>query len=210
MKMKISKMLLTAGICIIGFSSVFAQDRRAGIKGGLNVSNLYVDNTSDENARLGFQAGVYGEVVSLDAFALQLELNYSTKGSKYVKDGFINQTTQFNLNYLDLPVLAVFKLGKSVDLHAGTYFAYLLSSNVTTEGTFGSGSNTLDNDNFNALDYGLSAGIGFNFGPAQIGARYNYGLNKIAKSDAANNAIGNSKNSFGQVYIAFNLLPVSE
>ena len=204
--MKINKMLLTAGICMIGFSSLFAQDRKFGIKGGLNVSNLYVDNTSSENARLGFHAGMYGELVSLEAFALQAELNYSTKGSKYVRDGFGSQTVQFNLNYLDIPVLAVFKLGESVDIHAGVYGAYLLGSNIKTEGTFSNGTDQLDNDNFNAFDYGLAAGIGFNFGPAQIGARYNYGLNKIAKSNAAENAIGDSKNSFGQVYIAFNFL----
>ena len=99
MKMKISKVLLVAGLMVVGYSATYAQDRRAGIKGGLNVSNLYVNNTSSENARLGFQAGVYGELVSTDAFALQAELNYSTKGAKYVKDGFVNQTTQFNLNY---------------------------------------------------------------------------------------------------------------
>ena len=39
----------------------------------------------------------------------------------------------------------------------------------------------LDRDNFDNWDYGLVGGVGFNFGDIQLGARYNYGLNEIAR-----------------------------
>ena len=44
-----------------------------------------------------------------------------------------------------------------------------------------------------------------NFGAAQVGARYNYGLAKIADSDAAELVLGDSKNSVAQLYISLNL-----
>lgn len=206
MKMKLKHILLVAGIFTVASTvTSFAQERRAGIKGGLNVSNMYVDDVDDENARYGFNVGLFGEIISTEAFGLQAELLYSTKGSKFVTDGFVDQETKFNLNYLDLPVLAVFKLGESVDIHLGAYGSYLLGANITTEGDLGNGSDDLDKDNFRSFDYGLVGGIGFNFGPAQVGARYNYGLAKIADSDAAETLIGDSKNSFAQLYLAFNL-----
>jgi hypothetical protein len=44
-----------------------------------------------------------------------------------------------------------------------------------------------------------------NFGNFQIGARYNYGLTKLADSDAAELLLGDSKNSVAQLYLALNL-----
>jgi len=180
----------------------------AGIKGGLNVSNLYIDDVNDENARLGFNVGFYGQILSTESFAIQPELLFSTKGSKAQYDnGFIDQTVQYNLNYIDLPVLAVFKIGETLELHAGGYASYLLNANISYEGDLATGTDEVDKDNLKSYDYGLAGGLGFNFGNVQVGARYNYGLVKLADSDAAEALIGDSKNSYGQLYVAFNLRP---
>ena len=112
---------------------------------------------------------------------------------------------QYNLNYLDLPVLAVFKLGKSLELHAGAYGSFLLDANISYDGDLANGTDEVDKDNFKSYDYGLTGGLAANFGSVQVGARYNYGLVKIADSNAAESLLGDSKNSFGQLYIAFNL-----
>lgn len=184
-----------------------AQDRRMGIKGGLNLSNLYVDDVDDENARVGFHVGVYGQIVSTETFAIQPELLYTTKGSESEWNGLIDQTVKFNLNYLELPVLAVFKLGESAEIHIGPYFSYLLGANIDTEGDLGGTNEELDRDNFKPFDFGLSGGFGLNFGAVQIGARYNYGLSEIADSDAADLLLGDAKNSCAQVYVALNLNP---
>src|SRR5690349_4370790 len=112
---------------------------RAGIKGGLNVSNLYLDDIDDENARYGFNIGVYGQVFSTETFAIQPELMYSTRGARAEYGGLIDQTVKFNLNYLDLPVLAVFKLGDAAEIHVGPYASYLLNSNVSYSGDLGNG-----------------------------------------------------------------------
>lgn len=188
-------------------TSSIAQDRRMGVKGGLNLSNLYIDDVNDENARVGFHLGVYGQIFSTEAFAIQPELLYTTKGSKTEWDGLIDQTVKFNLNYLELPVLAVFKLGNAAEIHIGPYVAYLLGANIDTDGDLGGSNQELERDNFNAFDFGLTGGVGLNFGAIQIGARYNYGLSEIADSNAAELIVGDAKNSCAQLYVALNLNP---
>jgi hypothetical protein len=180
---------------------------RAGIKGGLNWSNLIVDDVNDRNARLGFHAGVYGQLFSSRAFTLQPEVNFSTKGNKIERNnGIIDQETKFNLSYIDIPVLAVFKLGKAAEIHAGAYWAYLVGANIDQDGDLDNDFTKIDRDNFDKWDYGLVGGLGFNLGKgAQLGARYNYGLNEIAHSTGAKRLLGNTKNSVAQVYLAFNL-----
>jgi Outer membrane protein beta-barrel domain len=177
---------------------------RAGIKGGLNASNLYIDNVNDQNARLGFNVGVFGQILSSDAFALQLELLYSTKGSKAQYGGTVNQEIKYNLNYLDLPVLAVFKIGEIVEIHAGGYASYLLNADISYSGIV-NGTDKINSDNLKSFDYGLSGGLGVNFGSVQVGARYNYGLVEIADSNLAKTILGSAKNSCAQVFVAFNL-----
>lgn len=204
-----SKLFITLFL-VVAITSVsqlaFAQDNglRVGIKGGLNVTNLYVNDVDDENPRYGFHVGVYTQLFESDVFAIQPEILYSTKGTRIEDNSALyDATLDFNLNYIDIPVLAVFKLGDAAEIHVGPYFGYLLNANVDVDGDV-DGSDDIDRDNFKSWDYGLSAGIGFNVGPVQLGARYNYGLQKIADSNLADDILGDSKNSNAQVFISFN------
>ncbi|MEI9917779.1 MAG: porin family protein [Bacteroidota bacterium] len=177
---------------------------RFGIKGGLNVSNLYVKDVDDNNARYGFNGGFYGQIVSTEGFAIQPELLWSTKGSETTYGGIVNSKVRYNLNYIDLPVLAVFKLGPSAEIHLGPYFSYLVNANIKYSGNVGNGTDEINRDNLKSYDWGWSGGLGLNFGAIQIGARYNYGMVKIADSNSAQAVLGNSKNSVAQLYIALN------
>lgn len=179
---------------------------RAGIKGGLNVSNIYVDDVDDENVRYGFNVGLYAQLFSSEVFAIQPEILYSTKGTRTTYDNVLmgQGDAKLNLNYLEVPVLAVLKLGTAAELHFGPYWGYLLSVNSDIDGdtdTF----DELDRDNFRDWDYGLSGGVGFNFGSTQIGVRYSQGLRKLANSDGADAVLGDAKNSCAQLYIAFSM-----
>jgi hypothetical protein len=205
--MKISKtaaaILFLFG-CIFISSSVRAQDRRMGIKGGLNVTNLYIDNVNDENARFGFNLGLYGQILSNEVFAIQPELLFSTKGARWDYTGAYNQRVTLNTNYLDLPVLAVIKLGKTAEIHVGPYAGYLLSATIKYEGDIVNGTDNINREDLNTVDFGLAGGFGLNFGAIQVGARYNYGLAEVAKSNSAKSLLGNSKNSNAQLHVAFN------
>jgi hypothetical protein len=197
--------LVVAAFMLVANLQSNAQTKRAGIKGGLNISNLFIDNVTDENARLGFHVGVYGQLFSSETFAIQPELLFSTKGSKnQYTSGSLNQEVKYNLNYIDLPILAVFKLGESVEIHAGGYASYLVNANISYSGDLANGVDEVDKDNLSSYDYGLAGGLGFNLNNVQIGFRYNYGLVKIADSDVARAAIGDAKNSVAQIFLSIN------
>ena len=208
-------LLLCIGL-ISGMAAAQAQAQqtpRLGLKGGLNLSNLYVDDADDENARVGWHAGVYTQLFSTETFAIQPELNFSTKGTGITYGSVgpggatFDHDQKFNLSYIDVPVLAVFKLGTAAEIHVGPYWSYLVHAEIrNNEGDPNNEFDTIDRKNFDDWDYGLAGGIGFNLGEsAQLGARYNYGLNEIANSAGARRVFGNSKNQVAQLYVSFNL-----
>lgn len=205
----LSLVICAVAISMLSFSEAQAQYARAGIKAGLNLSNLYVDQADDDEARIGWHAGVYGQLFASEAFAIQPEVNFSTKGTGVTRidANSARYESKFNLSYIDIPVLAVFKLGTVAEIHAGAYWAYLLGAEIKNNDRNPDNEfTTVDRDNFDDWDYGLVGGIGFNLGEsAQLGLRYNYGLNEIAESRGARRLFGNSKNQVAQLYLAFNL-----
>jgi hypothetical protein len=103
-------------------------------------------------------------------------------------------------------VLGVFHIGKNFNIHAGPYVAFLASSNIkdmNDDGTI-EGVKDIDVDNFNRFDYGLSGGIGVDINGFIAGARYNYGLAEVGKSDNLTGQLtSDSKNSAATIYIGF-------
>lgn len=186
-----------------------AQGPHIGVKAGLNMSNLYSTEVDDKNARLGFNAGLLGRTNLEGPVGLQVELLYSTKGNNTQYSGLfglVDQEVQFDLNYLELPLLACFRFAdNALELQVGGYGAYLLSSDVSTSGDLGSGTETVDLDDLESIDAGLAGGLAFNAGPAQLGARYSLGLLQVAGSDGAEMLLGDAKNSCLQVYVAFGM-----
>ncbi|HEY0976273.1 MAG TPA: porin family protein [Flavobacteriales bacterium] len=201
------KNILLAAFMLTTLSVVNAQGPSFGLKGGLNFSSLDVES-DDQKGRLGFNAGIFGRTDAEQPLGLQVELLYSTKGSsaEYTTFfGLVDQTVDFKLNYLELPVMLAFRPVEILDIHVGGYAGYLLSAQVETSGDLGSGSEDLDADHFQRIDAGLVVGAGLNLGPAQIGARYLYGLTELADSEEARAVLGNAKNACVQAYVAFGL-----
>ncbi len=198
--------LLAAGAQLFTTTDLVAQNRvRAGLKGGLNASSLFYDSqgVSNKKERIGFHGGVYAQVPAGNFFAVQPELLYTTKGSsaEYNVLG-INGRGTFRLNYVELPVLATFKLGQAVELQAGPYVSYLLQSDLNSNGDL-TGTTNFNRANFNKVDYGVAGGLNLFFGKALIGARYEQGLQRIANSGAARTLLGNARNGVGMISVGF-------
>ncbi|MFY0598889.1 MAG: PorT family protein [Cyclobacteriaceae bacterium] len=193
--------LLLAIILLSG--SLSAQQFRSGVKGGFNYSSLYVDDVEDRKIRPGFHAGFFVQSELVEAVGIQTELLFTTAGNRTTYDvGPFDGTVDFNLNYVQLPVMLNLKVVDILEFHGGLYAAYLVGANTSTEGDFGSGFEELDRDNFKDLDFGFAAGLGVNFGNLQAGLRYNLGLTEIADSDSSRDLLGDSKNVVGQIYVA--------
>jgi hypothetical protein len=178
-----------------------------GIKGGLNLSNLYTDQADNNNLKTGLNLGFYAKIPLTKGFSIQPELIYSGKGAKLTYNNFIlgKGEYRFNLNYVEVPVLAVINLASNLNIQAGGYVSYLASANIKDLKNDGTIKNITDlkADNFNRFDYGLVGGIGVDVMNFTIGARYNYGLQELGSSGIAGQLTKNSKNSVIALYIGF-------
>jgi hypothetical protein len=197
---------IIAAVALMAATTVAtAQGPAFGVKAGLNYSTLAVNEADDENARLGFNGGVFARTAPEAPFGLQVELLYSTKGTHTTYSavfGLIDQEVDFNLNYLELPVLASLRVADVIDIHLGGYAGYLLSAKVSTSGDLGSGSEELDRDNFTSMDYGLAVGAGLNIGESlQVGVRYTHGLAQVADGDASELVLDDATNRCLQLYL---------
>lgn len=221
MKLKLCA-LMNIGLVVIlilaSVASTFAQQQHSstvhsltptiGVKGGINFTNLYVDDVKDENMKVGFNLGLFAKLPITQGVSIQPEILYSVKGSKLTYDlGILGSNEyRFNLNYVEVPVLAVINLAKNFNLQAGGYAAYLAQANIKRVNNDDPNDQIADlnEDNFNRFDYGLVGGLGIDVKSVTIGARYNYGLREVGKSDNfGSQALKNSKNSAISLYIGF-------
>jgi Outer membrane protein beta-barrel domain len=193
-------------------STIDNSSLKFGFKGGVNFSNLYTDNVEDNNVLTGFNAGIFAKLALTESLAIQPELLYTTKGSelKY-NNAFVNGTSTFRLNYLEVPVLLVVNLTNNFNLHAGPYFSYLLDGKATNnaKGTLFDIENNLKNEDYNKFDTGLSVGVGFDTDNLGFGVRYNYGLQKVGKERSflgTNYTFPDGKNSVINLYLSYSIL----
>lgn len=164
-----------------------------GIKGGLSIStvNLVDAPETETKAMMGYQLGMFYNHKITDTFSIQPELYYTMKGSKGTNT-YNDIEGKWRLGYLELPVLAKFKLvrgGSAVPtLLIGPYAAINLSARSVVEG-YGGDDQDLDmKDEVKNLDFGLVLGLGLEIktlkGKLLLEARCNYGLTNFADAEA--------------------------
>lgn len=176
-----------------------------GIKGGLNLTNLYVDNVQDEHVKLAGHVGFFAKLPLGRGVSLMPELLYTSKGAKVTYDNLVQGDGEYryNFNYVELPLSLVFNIVKNFNIHAGGYAAYLTSANIKNlnEGSI-TGFSDLGADNFHRFDYGLVGGLAVDIERVSIGARYNYGMADIGKAGSFPGSMTqNAKNSGISFYI---------
>lgn len=206
-------LILTGMICLsfISFTKAQTLSPSVGIKGGVNFTNLYTEDVDDNNILTSFNAGLFVNLPVSSGVSIQPELNFSRKGSELVYDNaFASGTTRVKLNYLEIPVLLKLNLTPNLNVHFGPYVAYLIDGKATNESNDGSFNfeENINKDDLNEWDYGLSGGVGLDFGSTSLGVRYNYGLQTIGKErDFGGNTytFPDSKNSALSMYIGFKL-----
>lgn len=159
-------------------------DSKFGIKGGVNYSGLYTEESEDTRMLAGFNIGLYGKIPVTNNFAVQPELYYTTKGAEVTyNNDFVDGTARFRLNYLELPLLFVINLTENFNVHFGPYAAYMISGKATNESNVSlfDFEDNIDVEDYNRFDAGLAAGAAIDMGGLSLGARYNYGLTKVGK-----------------------------
>ncbi len=177
-----------------------------GVKGGANWSNLWVKEVNDNNARFGFHVGLFARFAEPGALGFQIEALYDQKGNTVKKTyGTIDQEITYKFDYATVPMLVLIPLGEVMEIQGGAYLGYMVLSEVSSDGDQGFDSSDPSDGKFNGFDYGLVGGLGLNLGKAQVGVRYEHGLNEVASNTSAKDVLGSSKNSTLQAYLALGL-----
>jgi hypothetical protein len=187
MKKSISIIAVTILLSCIVSNSVKSQNTNPtqfGIKGGVNFSNLYTNDSGKDKTLAGFNVGIFSKLPISGFFAFQPELLFATKGAEVTYNNtFVNGIARFRLNYIEIPFLFVVNVTDNFSLHAGPYAAYLVSGDVKNESGVDQ-FNFEDNINvedYNRFDAGVAAGTNLDFKSVSFGARFTYGLTKVGK-----------------------------
>ncbi|WP_333601240.1 porin family protein [Flavobacterium sp.] len=152
------------------------SDLSLGIKGGVNLSNVY--DSEGENfvadSKFGFVAGGFITIPIGKFFGIQPELLFSQKGFKST-GVFLGSTYEMTrtTDYIDVPLLVSFKPVESVSLLFGPQFSYLLKQKDDFKG--GTISSTQEdefsNDNIRKNTFCLTGGADFNMDHLVLGLR---------------------------------------
>ncbi len=161
---------------------------------GYNLSNVAVDPyTSNYSFRGGFNLGVSGEYYFSEMWGIAAKLLYDEKGWN---NGFIimpdqsQHTTDYQLSYITLPVMASLHFGKTKNWYAraGFYLGFLLDAKETS-------ANTNLKPLFSGVDVGGVAALGVRFPLTSkvkffVEGEVQPGLKAIFKGYSANEVYG--------------------
>jgi hypothetical protein len=149
-------------------------DAYLGLKVGLNVASLNVENGVDYNSIVSAHAGGLAHIHVAPHFAIQPELFLSGQGGERSND-------KVKLIYLNLPVLFQYMVGDGFRLHTGPQLGILLSGKEKI------GNVEYDiKDVLNTAEFGWEFGAGYQFPGSGLGldARYTVGLTDITEGSS--------------------------
>lgn len=211
--MKNSKISLALVFFFAVIQITTAQEKseyKLGFKGGVNFTNVGTTTGVTNKSLTGVHFGLFAKLPITNSFAVQPELYFTTKGGELTyQNVVVNGTAKFNLNYIELPVLAVFKIFPGFNFQVGPYASYLVSSKVknVNEVSFNFEDNIQSGD-FNKFDTGVMAGFGIDVKSVEIGVRYNFGLLKVGKDKTylgTNYIFPDGKNSAINAYVSYSI-----
>jgi outer membrane protein OmpA-like peptidoglycan-associated protein len=188
----------------------FAQN---GVSGGLIAGANFSKIHAKENlptgyafrSKVGFVGGAYLNFPVSSAVSIQPELLYSQMGSKLKIDTFSSGsslTYTQKLNYLSIPVLINFNVGKSFALFFGPQVDFLMAAKTKDNS---SNSTSVDNkSSFQKTDFAGTAGFTlFPMSAISITGRYIHGFKDINANKSA--SLGSMYNRGWQATVNFRL-----
>ncbi|MES2627904.1 MAG: porin family protein [Bacteroidota bacterium] len=175
------KLILLLTIALFGSVQAYSQGLDLGFKVGYNYTNFDIDNVSAKS-RSGLMAGAFVKVKLSETFGIQPEvLLMQRAGQLGYNDPTVTGTGAFTFNYIDVPVMLVFKPIPILNIHFGPYASYLASVSVDNKGV-GYDFSEVRKSQFNDWDFGAAAGVGVDVLFLTAGVRYNQGLTKVGNA----------------------------
>ena len=140
-------------------------------KVGFNLSEI---SAKDSKSKAGLVAGLEGQYQINNWFALSAGLLYTQEGTK-IKDSEL----KFNLEYLNIPVMAKFYVAKGLSLNAGLQLGFMTKGKLK-----GNGYNDDIKSICNKADFSIPLSIAYEFtNGLSFEARYTGGLTNVIKEE---------------------------
>lgn len=162
-----------------------------GVKGGVNFATVTGDDFDSPDMRTSFHVGAVAEFPMADIFSIQVEGVYSSKGFKSNIDGGIvggDGDIEYQLDYIDVPVLAKVYVTKGLSFEVGPQFSFLVNEEIDSDPTDDPGD--LETNEAKDFDFGIAGGLTFqtDMGLFATG-RYVYGMTEIIEDSDAHNSV---------------------
>jgi hypothetical protein len=167
--MKSKKILLV--LLLFAATTSFAQTR-FGIVAGLNLANITGSDAGDNNAmKMGVHGGIVVDLGVTDNFIIEPGVLFSMKGTQDADESDFKT----NLNYIDIPILAKYKLESGLNFFLGPYIGILMSATA--------GPDDDDIKEFlETTDIGLKLGLGYELESGLgFAAHYSMGFTTVSK-----------------------------
>lgn len=176
--------LLSVGALLLGTVTVSnAQDKSSnkqsmtpsfGIKGGVNLATVTGSDFDSPDSRTSFHVGLVGEMPIADILSIQAEVLYSGQGFDFrpIPGG---DKAEFQLDYINVPVLAKVYVFKGLSLEVGPQFGFLVNEKIKFES-----GDDIDLDDAKKFDFGVAGGLTFQTDMGLFASgRYVYGVSNI-------------------------------
>ncbi|MEM1135454.1 MAG: outer membrane beta-barrel protein [Bacteroidota bacterium] len=147
--------LISFLLCYCSFTSaLYAQEFKGVLIAGASAAQIDGDDLGGFD-KAGFQLGAGVSFPLSEKFLIQPEMMFSQKGSKAREnEPFFN----WQLNYIDIPLILNYVFSKSIDFQVGLGANYLLSAR------FDDGSGFIDqSEAFKTIDFAGNIGIEYHF-----------------------------------------------
>ncbi len=202
-------LFLATLVTLISATTIYAQSddstTQFGVKGGVNLSNITGDDSGNFDSRTSFHLGLFMEIPISERFSFQPEVLYSGQGFTLLKDNPIGSDIEYQLDYVQIPLMAKIYVIKGLYAEAGPQFGFKVKETIDTKEGSNSGTEVNPDDSkLKGFDTNLALGTGYKFDNGLLlSARYTFGLTNIFKDDAP--LIGNAdvKNSVWQFGVGF-------
>lgn len=190
--------LILGGLACLAFAQPkVPREFQFGTIGGANMSSYTLNPSVTQDKSLGYTAGLGVRYIEEKYFGLQCELLLTRRGMKDRYDLYPQYSFERQLTYIELPVMAhvYFDIKKrsEVALDLGLKLGYYLADNSTSNldggfdviaqsATHGYAHHSIPVDQ--KLDYGIQAGLGYEFKLNRrlsllLQGRYYFGLGDI-------------------------------
>lgn len=179
--------MFTSFTAMLVSAQAWSDKFQIGARGGINFSTVASDDFDSPDGRTSFYAGLLAEAPLSERISIQPEVFYSGQGFD-INDNPDGPDTEFQLDYIQVPILLKVYLLDGLNIHGGPQFGFKVNEEIDVDPADDGGD--FNSDSINDFDMQLTAGAEYKFAESFfIQARYTYGFSEIIEDTDVHNSV---------------------